>query len=68
MKAKNQRMREEYDFADGDRGKYAERFRDGSNLVLLDPDVARSFPDSDSVNAALRKLLEEPKRTKRRKG
>lgn len=50
-------MREEYDFTGGVRGKYAERIADGTNVVVLEADVARAFPDSDSVNAALRELL-----------
>jgi hypothetical protein len=49
-------MRDEYDFSGGVRGKYAERFAKGSNVVVLDEDVARVFPDSASVNAALRAL------------
>jgi hypothetical protein len=49
-------MREEYDFRGGVRGKYAARFAKGSNIVVLDGDVARVFPDSASVNAALREL------------
>jgi hypothetical protein len=49
-------MREEYDFTGGVRGKYTERFAKGSNVVLLDADVARVFPDSESVNTALREL------------
>jgi hypothetical protein len=49
-------MREEYDFSGGVRGKYAQRFAEGSNVVVLDADVARIFPDSASVNAALREL------------
>ena len=51
-------MRPEYDFSAGKRGKYAQRFVDGTNLVLLDGDVAAMFPDSQSVNQALRKLAE----------
>ncbi len=51
-------MREEYDFSEGVRGKYAERFAQGSNVVVLDPDVANVFPDSESVNKALRALAE----------
>jgi hypothetical protein len=43
----------------GVRGKYVERYREGTNLVLLDPDVAAAFPDAKSVNDALRLLLEE---------
>ncbi len=51
-------MREEYDFSDGVRGKYAARFAEGSNVVVLDPDVADLFTDSKSVNEALRALAE----------
>jgi len=49
-------MRPEYDFRGGVRGKYVERFAGGSNVVLLDPDVAEMFPDPESVNRALRAL------------
>ena len=41
------------------RGKYVERYREGTNLVLLDPDVAAAFPDAKAVNDALRQLLEK---------
>jgi hypothetical protein len=51
-------MLEEYDFSGGVRGKYAARFADGANVVVLDPDVAKVFPDSESVNQALRALAE----------
>ena len=50
-------MRAEYDFRGGVRGKYAERFTKGSNVVVLDPDVAKRFRNSREVNAALRQLL-----------
>ena len=50
-------MREEYDFGGGLRGKYADRYLDGTTVVALEADVAEAFPDSDSVNAALRELL-----------
>ncbi len=50
-------MKSHYDFSQGIRGKYAQRFRQGVNLVLLDPDVATSFPDAQSVNQALRELI-----------
>ena len=50
-------MLEEYDFSNGIRGKYVERFREGSNVVVLSPDVAEVFPDSESVNEALRTLI-----------
>jgi hypothetical protein len=49
-------MREEYDFSGGVRGKYAARFAEGANVVVLDPDVAEVFTDSESVNQALRAL------------
>jgi hypothetical protein len=55
-------LRPEYDFSQlkgGVRGKYAERYREGTNLILLDPDVAAAFPDAKSVNEALRRLLQE---------
>ena len=54
-------MREEYDFSGGTRGKYAARFAEGSNVVILDPDIASVFPDSRAVNAALRVLSEAAK-------
>jgi hypothetical protein len=49
-------MREEYDFKGGVRGKYASRFAEGSNIVVLDPDVADVFGDAKAVNDALRVL------------
>ena len=49
-------MLEEYDFSGGVRGKYASRFAEGANVVVLDPDVAKVFTDSESVNQALRAL------------
>jgi len=51
-------MRDEYDFSKGVRGKYADRFSEGSNVIVLDPDVADVFKDSESVNDALRTLAE----------
>jgi hypothetical protein len=50
-------MRPEYDFSDGVRGKYAERMRRGSNVVIIDDDLRSDFPSSEAVNAALRELL-----------
>ena len=53
-------LRPEYDFSKLKgrvRGKYVERYREGTNLVLLDPDVAAAFPDAKAVNDALRLLL-----------
>jgi hypothetical protein len=49
-------MREEYDFSGGVRGKHHEAYRQGTNLVLLEPDVAKIFKDSAAVNSALRML------------
>jgi hypothetical protein len=51
-------MLDDYDFSQGVRGKYVERFAQGSNVVVLAPDVAEVFPDSEPVNAALRLLVE----------
>lgn len=50
-------MRDEYDFTDAVRGKYAARVAPGTNIVKLDPDVAEVFHDSASVNEALRVLV-----------
>ena len=52
-------MREEYDFSEGIRGKYADRLDQGVKLVVLDPDVAEAFPTSEEANEALRRLAEE---------
>jgi len=43
----------------GERGKYAKRYREGTNIVRIDPDLHRLFRDSESVNRALRKYAEE---------
>ena len=51
-------MLAEYDFSQGVRGKYAQRYHEGTNIVVLSPDVAEYFPDSEAVNAALRALIE----------
>jgi len=50
-------IREEYDFTGAVRGKYAQRYAEGTNVVVLSPDVAEVFPNSDSVNEALRLLI-----------
>ena len=52
-------MRPEYDLRGGVRGKYYERYRQGTNLVLLDPDIADAFEDAAAVNNALRQFLAE---------
>jgi len=59
MKRRRDELRSAYDLArlkGGVRGKYYQRAVAGTNLVLLEPDVARAFPDSSSVNRALRLL------------
>ena len=49
----------DFDFSKAERGRYAKRLKiEGSNLVLVEPDLAKSFPDSASVNAALRSVVE----------
>ena len=49
-------MLDEYDFSEGVRGKYAQRYYAGKNLIQLDADVAEMFPDAKSVNEVLRAL------------
>jgi hypothetical protein len=55
-------LRPEYDLREllkgSVRGKYASRYRAGTNLVLLEPDVAQAFPSAEAVNAALRLVLQ----------
>jgi hypothetical protein len=57
VKVRKDEMLPEYDFRTGVRGKYAADYAKGRNLVLLAPDVAAYFPDSKSVNEALRVLV-----------
>lgn len=52
-------MRAEYDLRGGVRGKYYKRYREETNIVVLDPDVAKVFHDSETVNIALRRFLSE---------
>lgn len=52
-------MRDHYDFTGGVRGKYAKKYAEGSNVVVLDPDVAEHFRTSEDVNRALRELTEK---------
>lgn len=61
-------MRPSYDFRGGVRGKYVSRYRAGTNVVVLDPDVAAAFPNAAAVNRALRALLDAvpPRPAKRR--
>lgn len=59
---KNDELRSEYDLSEllksGVKGKYADRYREGTNLVLLAPDVAEVFADEESVNEALRLVMQ----------
>jgi hypothetical protein len=68
-RARRDELRREYDLSklkSGVRGKYTARYRAGTNLVLLSPDVAEYFPDEQSVNTALRRLIHVAKRPLRR--
>ena len=68
-KAKREKDRDmlpEYDFSQGVRGKYAKRYAEGSNVVVLSPDMAQVFPTSESVNEALRTLVRVGKRKSRK--
>ena len=58
-------LRREYDFSAGVRGKYAGRLKPGSQIVVLDPDVAAAFGSAKAVNRALRTLIDRPSRAAR---
>ena len=66
--AERDTLRPEYDFRGGVRGKYVARYRAGTNVVVLDPDVAEAFGNAAAVNRALRALLDAvpARRAKRR--
>jgi hypothetical protein len=64
-KAENSELRPSYDFSRGVRGKYAERYQKGSNVVVLDPDVAETFKTSEAVNEALRQVADARRLTGR---
>ncbi len=64
--ASDQDMLDEYDFSKGIRGKYAKRYAEGTDIVVLSPDVAQVFPDSESVNEALRVLVKIARRQVKR--
>ncbi len=64
-------MKAEYDFAamkNGVRRKYYERYRKGTNIVLLEPDVAKAFPTENAVNEALRGILSTTRAVRRTGG
>ena len=54
----NDEMRDHYDFSGGVRGKYASRYAEGTNVVVLDPDVAQLFPNREAVNETLRAVAQ----------
>ena len=56
-------MRPEYDFSEGVRGKYFQRYIQSSNVVVLEPDVATVFPNAEAVNDALRSLMRVAQRS-----
>src|SRR5258708_250538 len=67
----NNGLRDEYDFGPmkgGVRGKYVRRFREGTNIVLLEPEVAEAFPTEDAVNEALRGVLKTAQAVRRTGG
>jgi hypothetical protein len=59
-------MLDDYDFSSGVRGRYARRYAEGTNVVVLAPDVAAVFPDAQSVNDALRALVQIARRNGRK--
>lgn len=65
---KDNEMRDHYDFSEGVRGKYARRYAEGSNVVVLDPDVARLFPNREAVNDTLRAVAQIVQMQERRRG
>ena len=62
MKIDDDALRSEYPedlIKSGIRGKYTKQYRKGTNIVLIEPDLHKLFPDSDSVNRALREYAED---------
>jgi len=62
-KPKTDEMRSEYDFSQGVRGKHFQQYMQSSNVVILEPDVATTFPNAEAVNDALRGLMRVAKRS-----
>ena len=63
---KNNDLKKEYELnslGEGVRGKYLERYQKGTNIVVIDPELSKEFPNTKSVNDALREVLEQRKRT-----
>ncbi len=59
-------MLPEYDFGRGVHGKYSKKFAEGTNIIVLDPDVLKSFPDSVSVNQTLRAIAKIAQRSRKK--
>ncbi len=68
MKKSNAEILPEYDFSSGIRGKYARKFAEGTNIIILAPDVVKDFPDSNSVNETLRAISKIAKRSRKKIG
>jgi hypothetical protein len=64
VREQSNEMLPEYNFSQGVRGKYARRYATGSNVVVLEPDVAKVFPNAEAVNTSLRSLAEIIRRRK----
>jgi hypothetical protein len=67
----NREIRREYDFANmqgGVRGKYVRRFREQTNVVVLEPNIAEAFPNEEAVNQALRGVLDTARAVRSRGG
>jgi hypothetical protein len=62
LKVSEPEMRSGYDFSGAERGKYHKRYLEGTNVVVLEPDVAKRFKNSASVNRALREYIKNPRR------
>jgi len=67
MKKESDDMRPDYDFSGGVRGKYSARFRKGTNVVVLEPEIAKLVPNSEAVNDALRALVQIAKQSQKQK-
>jgi uncharacterized DUF497 family protein len=61
-KSSRKQVRNEYDFSQGERGKYVRRYKQGTNVVVLEPDVAKVFPNSKVVNVSLRGIIRQQAR------
>jgi hypothetical protein len=57
MKKQDNDMLDEYDFSKGIRGKYEKKYAEGSNIIVIEPEVSKEFPDAESVNEALKHLM-----------